>query len=81
MAADITCSARYKNRHAVTRTRNRFAILAQLGAKPLSYRIKMRAVYGAIFAGTPPDRTFSPDLSAAVARFSLRYKSPPEKPN
>ena len=26
MAADITCSACYKNRHAVTRTRNRFAI-------------------------------------------------------
>jgi hypothetical protein len=35
MAADITGSACYKNRHAVTRNRNRFAILAQLGAKPL----------------------------------------------
>src|SRR5205807_2745997 len=44
MAADIACPACHQNRHAVTRPRKRFTILAQLGAKLLSYRLKMRAV-------------------------------------
>ncbi|HEX3493977.1 MAG TPA: hypothetical protein VHT48_01185, partial [Methylocella sp.] len=43
MAADIAGPACHQNRHVVTRTRNRLAILAQLGAKPLSYRVKMWA--------------------------------------